>query len=277
MKQDEFQKRRAERRKKIRRRRMIIGFTVFLCLSAAVFILLSLTILFPVKKIVVSGESRYTNEEIIEASGLGTDTNIFTFSTSDTIKNIEKSLPYLGKIDVERSLPDTVNIKIKSEKSEFATYLVNGVYYAVSEDHFVLNSYAERPKALFLINCENIKCEVGEKVKFEDKKIKEATLLLVDELTKRDISINEITVNNPSSLLAVVENRFEVKFGGVIYLENKVAHLKKTIADQKEDETGRIDLSFWEPPIGQCTFIPSDIVLNSEQDGQAAKNNAENS
>lgn len=263
--QDDFQVRRAKRRKKIRRRRTIIGLVFFLCLAIAVFVVLSLTILFPVKKVTVSGESRYTNEQIINACGLGEDDNIFTFSAERTMEQIRKNLPYIGEMTIERNIPDTVDIEIKSEHSEFAYYFVNGHYYVVSEDHFVLNSYYECPQSLIYIDCADVDCTVGEYVVFPDSKTKDAAILLVDELVDKNIKINQVIIKGSASLNAVVEDRFSVYFGGAINIKEKVANLEKTILDVGPSESGKINLSVWNEDNKNNIFIPGDIVIESPQ------------
>lgn len=266
--QDEFQKRRIQRRKKIRRRRTVIGILVFICLSVAVFIALSLTVLFPVKQIVVSGESRYTYDQIISASGITEENNIFTFSSEKAMQRIRKNLPYIGEMTIERKLPGTVDIKIKSEQTEFACYNINGRFYAVSKDHFVLNYYSQPPQSLFVINHDEAECVIGEKVVYKNKKTKEATFVLIDELVNNGIKINNVKVPNSTSLSATVEERFIVSFGGVTDIESKVAHLAGMIEKISPSETGRIDLSMWTVKNSEGIFIPGDIIIDSYEQSE---------
>ena len=57
--QSDVQKRRAERRKKIRRRRLKIAFIFFLIIAVVIFAIMCFTVLFPIKRISVSGSEIY--------------------------------------------------------------------------------------------------------------------------------------------------------------------------------------------------------------------------
>ena len=66
----------AERRR--RRRRRMFFFYIFLFLAViGTAVTLSLTVLFRVERIEVQGESRYSAEQIVQASGLETGGNLF--------------------------------------------------------------------------------------------------------------------------------------------------------------------------------------------------------
>ena len=52
---DEFLKKRKARQRRIRKRRMIIGFSLLIVVLAAVGVILSLTVLFPINNITAKG------------------------------------------------------------------------------------------------------------------------------------------------------------------------------------------------------------------------------
>lgn len=238
---DEFERKRALRQKKIRRRRMLIGMLVFLAVSAAVFLLLSVTILFPVKNVTAEASSRYSSEMIIEAGGLSEDDNIFTFSASEVKERIRRALPYAGEITVSRSLPYTVDILIENELEDFACIAEDGVYYAVSEDWKVLNCYTQRPEDLFTVNCSGVSCTVGEQAVFSEEKTGDALKSLIDAIVRNGIKLNGISAEENGTFTAAVSDRFTVKFGTAAEAERKVAHLAGMLRSIEPDKTGRID------------------------------------
>lgn len=261
---DEFERRRALRRKKIRRRRLLIGFITFMLFAAVVFAVLSVTVLFPVKTVNAGGKSRYSAEEIIKASGITQKNNIFTLSDEKTVEAIKKKLPYAGKITVTRKLPDTVNISIESELKEFAYIHSDDGYYVVSDDFTVLNLYAERPEQLFAINCSGIGCKVGEKADFSKNKNGESLKRLINELVGSEIQVNAVKIGDSGVLSAVVSGRFKVNFGTAVDMQGKVAHLAGMLKAIEPDKTGRIDLSMWNSSTSEGTFIAGAIDLNAE-------------
>lgn len=139
--------------------------------------------LFPVKTVTVSGETRYGAQEIIAASGLSEKSNLFTFSGTRVTERIQKSLPYIGEVKITRQLPDAVQIEICSERTEFACFPAQDGYYAVSEDFVVLARYDERPPQLFTVNCTGAVCEIGSTVAFPDEKTASAVSKLISALS----------------------------------------------------------------------------------------------
>ena len=116
---DEFTRKRKLRQRKIRRRRIKI-FLVFLLVAAiAVFAVLSVTVLFPIEQITVSGSNKYSAEQILEAASIEKGDNLFRAKADITVLN--KKLPYLEKIEINRKLPGTLNIKVKDAEESLAS------------------------------------------------------------------------------------------------------------------------------------------------------------
>lgn len=257
--QDDYKKRRAERRKRIRRRRLLIGFIVFLILALAAFIVLSFTVLFPVREVIATGSGKYTSEQIVEACGITSQNNIFTFSSGDAVDRLQKQLPYIEDVKIERKLPGTVTITV-SDAKEFVCYPVNGEYYTVSRKGRVLNEYDECPEGLFTVRCSGITCIPGELLGFSDSKTENTVNIMIEAFLEHDITVNEIDVTDPLSLTARVDGRFIVNFGTSGSLEKKIAHLGGMIKSIAPERTGRINLSMWsvEKTEGTFTEMPID-------------------
>ena len=75
-------------RKKRRRRKQNLSlyYTAIFFLVAVVGIILSLTVFFNVKEVIVTGNSIYTNNDIILASGIKTGDNLVRLSSSKVEK-----------------------------------------------------------------------------------------------------------------------------------------------------------------------------------------------
>ena len=118
----------AERRR--RRRRRMFFFYIFLFLAViGTAVTLSLTVLFRVERIEVRGESRYSAEQIMQASGLETGGNLFLTDTGAAAAAIEKALPYIGEAKVSRVLPSELSISVQEEPAASAI-LWEGQYVA---------------------------------------------------------------------------------------------------------------------------------------------------
>ncbi len=249
----EIKKKRKQRRRKLFLKRLFVTLLFLLVLAIAVFVVLALTVLFPVKSVEASGGKIYTSEQVIKASGLNSEDNIFTFSKKKVDENIHRILPYVDTVNTERILPDSVKITVTDAK-EYESYLVNGKCYAVSRRGYVLNCYDEKPDGTFLIACDGVECKIGYKIKFKNTKSQDLVNELKKLLTKHEISINSIDVTDIYNIKAEVEDRFEVLFGHDSDLDRKVAHLEGMIENIGEGREGTVNLSMWTSKNSEGTF-----------------------
>ena len=144
-------------------------FYIFLFLAViGTAVTLSLTVLFRVERIEVQGESRYSAEQIVQASGLETGGNLFLTDTGEAASAIEKALPYIGEAKVSRVLPSELSISVQEEPAASAI-LWEGQYVVLGASGKVLELAAAAPE-----NCPVVKgvalqqAEPGSAVAFAD-------------------------------------------------------------------------------------------------------------
>ncbi len=84
-----------------------------LCLLAVVVALtVGVTVFFRVESVVISGNQRYTQEEITAASGIQLGDNLYSLNKVRIAQNIRTSLPYIGDLTINRVLPSTIAITV---------------------------------------------------------------------------------------------------------------------------------------------------------------------
>ena len=262
---DEFIRKRMERQKRIRKRRLIIFFVFFIIMAISVTITLSLTVFFPIEKINVKGSQIYTSDEIIRLCGINQGDNLFTVSKVDAEKMLKANLPYVEKIEIERKLPDTLNIKVK-DAEEFACYNANGRYYTVSSSGWVLKETAEKPSNLTEIVTDTVKCKTGTAVAFGDEKVKAIIDKLVSELDSVGLKTDKIDVKEKISIYVNVENRFNVFLGTSNNIKEKIRHLASMIKEIPKEKTGYINLSMWTSDKPEGTFIANDTQTQGNKE-----------
>ena len=103
----------ARRRGSARRRRR--GGSGFLYKLLSVFLICgclvaAITLFFRVDTVVITGEKRYTEAEIRQASGVEDGDNLFLLNKYQVIRNIAEALPYIEieNTRIQRKLPDTL-------------------------------------------------------------------------------------------------------------------------------------------------------------------------
>lgn len=247
--------RRKARVRKARIRHLKIGFLVFLIFAILIGVTLSLTVLFPIKQINVSGSDIYSEAELIKASK-AEGKNLFTVSKKQMEIDMQNALPFVDSIKISRKMPDILNIKV-TDAAEFAAYNVNGKYFTVSEKGIALNEYLSLPENTFEIKAEGITCRLGNSVKFKNGKTKETVDILIKELTGKGIKIDYIDASNLSGIELGVMSRFKVILGSKNDLSNKIAHLASMIKNISPEKSGTVNLSMWTPEKREGTFIKS--------------------
>ena len=98
-----------------RRRRGRFSFlTKLLCiLLIAGAVVAALTVFFKVQSITVSGNARYTSEEVVAASGIEIEDNLFLLNKYSAAQAIFEKLPYVEEATINRALPDTIVITVR--------------------------------------------------------------------------------------------------------------------------------------------------------------------
>ena len=98
-----------------RRRRGRFSFLMkLLCiLLIAGAVVAALTVFFKVQSITVSGNARYTSEEIIAASSIEIEDNLFLLNKYSAAQAIFEKLPYVEEATINRALPDTIVITVR--------------------------------------------------------------------------------------------------------------------------------------------------------------------
>ncbi len=237
---------------------MKIFFVFFLIVAIITGLILSLTVLFPIKHISAKGSRVYTSQQIIDECGVEIGDNIFTVSKTESLKRLKNKLPYVEKVEFNRSLPDELIIKVTDAK-EYACYKVDKKYYTVSKDGWVLNSYKKKPKNVVVIVCDVAKCEVGNSIEFNEGVSHDDIQNLIEQLTNYKFEINSIDVSDIVELKVKIDNRFIVNFGTAVDLEFKIRHLNSMTKEMDKNATGKIDLSMWNSQNTQGTFVQTAI------------------
>lgn len=81
-------------------------------LLVAAALIMACVVFFRVNSVEVTGNLRYTAEEIIEASGIKTGDNLIILSGSRVSAAIRARLPYVEGVAIRKTLPDGVSIKV---------------------------------------------------------------------------------------------------------------------------------------------------------------------
>jgi len=105
----------ARKKQKYRKSRGRLGKIIqFLCIVAVIAALtVGATVFFQVEQIEVSGNHRYTQEEIVAATGIVAGDNLFRMNKFAIQDRVKEEMPYIEDILIRRKLPSTITVVVE--------------------------------------------------------------------------------------------------------------------------------------------------------------------
>lgn len=104
--------RRSNKRKRRQRGRFGVLYKLMSFLIILIVIVAGCVVFFRVEDITVVGQSQYTAEEVIAASGIEKGDNLFGVNKIQATKRILGSLPYVDEVNIRRTLPDGLILSV---------------------------------------------------------------------------------------------------------------------------------------------------------------------
>lgn len=254
----------ARRRHSNRRRRGSFGF-LYKLLSTLVIcgvIVAALTLFFRVDAIVVTGEERYTAEEIIAATGVEQGDNLFLLNKWNVDNNIKKALPYVEDTRINKKLPDVLLVEIVKECRTPLAVVQDGSAWMVSARGMIVEQLpAARASAYGVIDgCKLLSPSVGTPIALATEYATQQSSLLallaaLDEAGMLD-QVDGIHLDSLSVLSMDYAERFRVEmpYGADYALKLKALRLSLEDGKIQENMTGTFDLmqdeTYFRPNMG---------------------------
>lgn len=229
-----------------KRKNILYGPLMFLLICLA--LVLGMSVFFKVSKITVEGNALYTEEEIVEASGIKTGDNLFFINRFSAASRIFARLPYVDDAKVTRALPSHVTITIT--ESSAMGYVSAGTELWVVDQNCKLLSTAAAGETDGLIEIQGvtpISPEVGAILQAGEADAPKVTYLaaILDQLLERGMAgrVTQIDMSDAANPAFTYDGRFTVRLGSNENVEYKFGMLESAVAQLTEQDTGTIDLS----------------------------------
>ncbi len=209
---------------------MIIG-AVLTVLILIVGVVLSLTVFFNIAEIAVTGDEIYNYEQITQASGIEIGENLFLLSAKNAAQTIEKTLPYVEKAEIKRSLSCKVTIQVTAATAVAA--LDNGESYTllnasgkVLEDGVVALS-----DGILVLEAGEVSDAVpGEQAVFANANAVSDFVTVFGAMRDGGITgITELDVRNRMQIKAKYQNRIVLELGEASSVPDKIDFIKATL------------------------------------------------
>ena len=221
-------------------------------------VVLSTTVFFNIETVKITGSSKYSHEDILNASGISAGDNLFRTNLKKVSQKIEKQLVYVGHAEVSRANATTLAIDI-TPATPVANFITeNGNVFLISDEEKILDSFEEPRAGLYNFYGTNPKPGLlpGTYYTSEDKKKDETVKTVIDFLVKNTsdkqdktsendtdelfddliAGITAINVAERSSIIIIYDDRANIEIGNVNDIDYKLRFAAKTLFDGCPDD-----------------------------------------
>ena len=260
-----------KKQKKRKRRKLKKGFVVTITLimillvaAAAVFTVVRFVPdigIMPIKTVSVTGETPYSDEQVIRASGVELGMSVLKVSFGGAEKNIEKKLPYVKTASVSYSLNGELKITLTPAEIKYQ-FKRGSIYYLTDDNCKIVDTSSERldtatliygvPSAEDMSPGNNAVADKNNDVYKRAKTVEEAASVY-------NIIFDVIDAKNENDIYAVYGGKFYVEIGSSLYLEEKLNHFGAMIPKLAGEDEGRILLENWTPSNRKVSLLSCSI------------------
>ncbi|SMC41478.1 cell division protein FtsQ/DivIB [Papillibacter cinnamivorans] len=233
-----------------RRSRRKSGF-LYKLLSAAIIcaaLIMAMIVFFKAENIQVSGNQKYTGEEIIEAAGVAVGDNLFLINKFTMANQILKKLPYIDEVRINRTLPDTLTIEV-TECTPLAVIAQDSKYWLIDKNGKLLENISQAAAESFIqiTGATLLAPSEGTIIAFseEDRDKKAQLSALLTALSDKGAAgdTQSIAFDGSSEFRIGYLERFTVRISVSADFEYKVEYLLKVVEQLTDYDQGTIDLT----------------------------------
>lgn len=263
----EIRKKRAAKKRKMRLALVVSVFALFIV--AVVGGVTSLFI-FRVKSFNVQNESSmYTQQEVIDASGIEINKSLVFINLDKAEESVERKLPFLKNVKITKKLPDKLVIRFEESGMAYAVETAGNIYAITNDEFKVLSMSGGIPEGIIPVKGQTpVKTEIGETIAFVEKNekgeaVEDKVLNLLSDIasTVSESGLAGITAVNIESLTdiyLIYEDRILVEFGDAQNIKAKASMFVRAIEKENAIDSGKTGIM--DITIAQSAYIyPSDI------------------
>lgn len=257
---------RNSRRSRKNRGRFSVLFKLLAILAILAALTMGATVFFQLEQVVVSGNSRYTAQEVEAASGLQPGDNLFRMNKNRVASDIREKLPYVEGVNIIRNFPSTIVITVrewdavaKVEPTELKEEDLGldaeaevksepaDQSWLISVKGKLLETAGEESNAIRVTGLSALSPRAGTQLavpQSQQEKLN-ALLSLLAVLEERGSTglVSEIDLSSMTQVRLRYDGRFWVKLPVVCDFSYKISALETVIAQREPYEKGTMDLT----------------------------------
>ncbi|MBQ4623009.1 MAG: FtsQ-type POTRA domain-containing protein [Clostridia bacterium] len=242
-----------------------MGYAILTFFAVFFILVFAFVLFFKTETVVVNGNEHYSDQEVLEASGLSVGDNLYLFNKYGRIDNMFGKLSYLEEVRIRRKLPGTITIEVVETSARLAVHAESGIWL-ISPEGKILEEDTSEEQQPGLSNVYGLQLEKAkEGILLDTQNEQGATALcaLLEAVSKNHMleKLGDVDLTAEYDIQFTYDNRFLVSTGMPENLERKMIYLEEMIRKLSVTDVGYIELGG-----DQLRFIPSEKVpvLNTE-------------
>lgn len=237
---------RRHRSRRRRRGRFSGLYRFFAVLAAAAAVIAACVVFFRVQSVTVEGNSRYTAEEIVAASGIVSGDNLIALSKSKIASAIRLKLPYVESVSIRRRLPDSVELTVRERVAVASVGSASGRWLISSQGKLLEEAGSQSVVTVTGLMAVAPYAGGNLEVAEENADTLEYVLNLLEALEERDMLADSRELDcSPTSYLTLTWDIYTIKLprdGDYSYLLRFVQSALNS-EEMPKNEPGTIDLT----------------------------------
>lgn len=225
---------------------MTVGFLI-----AMLLLYVGARFFFKVESIAVDGNTRYSEDEIINCIDVEYGDFMFSFPSSLLKEAIKQKLPYIDEVEIDRQYPSTLHITVSEYQSE---------YVCIQNNKYIV--FSDELKALEVSDCnkwgeDSIIVEMpkvsraieGERIEFFDVEKTEYISGFLNNLSefKKIVKIDKIFLSDYFNIKMLCYGKYMVSFGKCDAIDVKLHTLEKVIVSKTVTESASASIDVSDP------------------------------
>ena len=215
-------------------------FAIIILLIGTIIFALTSPI-FNIKEIEVEGNEKISKETVVSLSDIKEETNIFRNSKS-IIENKIKTNPYIDKVEIKRSLPDVLKIKIEERKIAYQIKVIDS-YIFLDYQGYILEKSAQPEKVPIIEGFNTTTDELLKNTRISDNDIQRLNTILkiVDNAKSLKIYdlITNINIENNEYIIYFKSKKKHAYLGDGTDITNKMLYVSE-ILNKEDGNSGKI-------------------------------------
>ena len=245
-------KQRAIARKRFYDHKNTILTALFVTLFAVLFLTVVYKVVFVVKTVNVTGTEKYTDSEVLAASGIVEGDTLYSFSRTDAENEIIFRCPYIRSAEITRTIPNTVSVAV-DEDTEMYFADIWGDYLILSPSLRVLGKTDRgqaRENGLVELVLPAVSSSVtGKNISFVSARDERFIRNILSEVSSSELfasgMLDKVDLSDEYAVAAQAEGKYLLKFGNESDSDLKLKMAYKTITSLQDENTSpaRVDLT----------------------------------